>query len=942
MTDELIWRVPTGSQSFEAGSPWYQSLVDRQAGLADSVRDALGVDTRHILSCIESRMPLIQGRPVSGLVLGAVQSGKTASMLAVSALAIDSGFNIIVIVSGTRVSLWRQTLDRAIRDLDGWSRAVDFKRRQARIWMPSADLFAGGTPSPGSMFGESTNRMASGLTQGRPLIAVVMKQADHLLALTSAIQRAVRAADRPLKMLVIDDEADDGSILSRPDPGSFGDPPLAKRIEGLWASGPSNGSIFHEKLRVVYLAYTATPQANLLQHDHNPLSPRDFVTCIRSPGLEGAALERHSATFHVPTMPGRHIGGTHFYPSPNALFDPCVPLTSAQGLSREEWNTARIEYLGNALRSFVVASACRLLESGKSYRASRGRTFASRAEALERMPPIATMLFNPGSQVESHFDGELLVKAWVHGESVPATISGAEAQALDRPNIQWDRLVSLISNERDRWSAWLAEFRRSAEALRLQPGCSGVVVPPDDWESIERLIVEEILPSIRVQVVNSSESADSAPDFSPRETPSGGWELPESLCTVFVAGNVMSRGLTLEGLSTTLFLRDPEMPLADTQMQMQRWFGYRGRWFQYCRVFLFADQLARFRQYSAADEALRSEILAIEEQSSCGVSPQVLGGRTFMPTGKIENIRQLPLAPSASPFVSNYWEREGADPNLEVVRGLFLPGQFEGVEAGRLPRGLILNRKLSLLEVADALDQFRFVHHDPRPSAEQHARWVSLERTVLRQEVDQPFFRPRIPVNSRHDASRDSFPHTRCPYSIAAYLRLWHACVERSAPGLFPNDKPDCLWGHLSLDERRRRCPRFSIGIRFGRGELISGSCIDDVGAELGDHWRIRLMERATDDARSQMVGTWGSRNPSDRTDAAYLGDQFFDYHRTGELRVPRSTNIDDSRWRAIGEDGLMLFHLIRAGNGEARVTVGLCLPAGGPDQIGILRPLVN
>jgi hypothetical protein len=101
-------------------------------------------------------------------------------------------------------------------------------------------------------------------------------------------------------------------------------------------------------------------------------------------------------------------------------------------------------------------------------------------------------------------------------------------------------------------------------------------------------------------------------------------------------------------------------------------------------------------------------------------------------------------------------------------------------------------------------------------------------------------------------------------------------------------------------------------------------------------------MDRATDDARSQLVGTWGSRNPSDRTDAAYLGDQFFDYHRTGEVRVPRSTNIDDSPWRAIGEDGLMLFHLIRAGNGEVRVTVGLCLPAGGPDQIGILRPLVN
>jgi hypothetical protein len=942
LTDDRIWRVRTGGPGSFAGAGWYPSLMERQSGLHELARVALDVDTKHIVSCIETRLHLVEGRPLSGLVLGAVQSGKTASMLSVSALAIDRGFNVIVIVSGTRVSLWRQTFNRAIRDLDGWSRSVDFKRRQARILMPSADSSEAGLLSPGTMFGESTNRMARCLEEGRPLIAVVMKQADHLLALTGALQRSIRAADRPVKMLVIDDEADDGSILSRPDPGSFGDPPLAKRIEGLWATGPSNGGIFHNQLRVVYLAYTATPQANLLQHDHNPLSPRHFVTCIRSPGIEGAAADRDSASYQVPTLFARHTGGGHFYPPPSALFTPCVPLASAQGLSQAEWDAARLEHLGNALRSFIVASACRLLESGKTYVASRGSSFTSRREALERMPPISSMLFNPGSQVESHFDGECLIRCWVHGESVLSASSRAETHGLERPEIDWTRLTSRIKNERDCWRAWLAEFRRSSEVLRLQPGCSGVVVPTDDWESVERVIVEEILPSICVQVVNSSDAADSAPDFSPRETDGSGWTFPESLCSVFVAGNVMSRGLTLEGLSTTLFLRDPEAPLADTQMQMQRWFGYRGRWFQYCRVFAFEDQISRFRQYNAADEALRAEILAIERQSAGGVSPQVLGGRSFMPTGKVENIRQLPLAPSAAPFVSNYWERRGPDPNLELVQRLFLPGQYEGVEAGRLPRGLILKRKLTLMEVADFLDGFRYAGHDPRPSAEQHARWSSLERTVLRQDVPPTFFRPGLPLDSRNRESRDAFPHTRCPYSIAAYLRLWQVCVDQGAPGLFPNDRPNCLWSHLSVDERRRRCPRFAIGIRFGRGDTLTGTCLDEIGAELGESWRIRSMERETDDARSQLVGTWGSRNPSDRSEASYLGDQFFDYHRTGETRAPRSTNIDDTPWRAIGEDGLVLFHPILSGHGEIRLAVGFCLPAGGPDQIGILRPLAN
>lgn len=104
MTDDRIWRVRTGSPGSFAGTGWYASFMERQSGLHELARVALDVDTKHIVSCIETRLHLVGGCPLSGLVLGAVQSGKTASMLSVSALAIDRGFNVIVIVSGTRLS----------------------------------------------------------------------------------------------------------------------------------------------------------------------------------------------------------------------------------------------------------------------------------------------------------------------------------------------------------------------------------------------------------------------------------------------------------------------------------------------------------------------------------------------------------------------------------------------------------------------------------------------------------------------------------------------------------------------------------------------------------------------------------------------------------------------------------------------------------------------
>ncbi len=945
MSGETIWRVrepyPSGGQA----AAWLPRLSARRADLPAESHVALEVDTRHVLGCVLDRLPTTIGRPVSGLVLGAVQSGKTASMLAVSALAIDEGFNVVVLVSGTRVSLWRQTLDRAVRDLDGWSPEVAFERRRTRAWLPDYCGIAAPGASPASLFDASANRLGRFLSEGRPLIAVVMKHADHLNALRSTLHRAIAAANCPLKMLVIDDEADDGSILSAPFQGTASDRFLPKWIEGLWASGPSDPRSFRNDLRVAYLAYTATPQANLLQHDHNPLSPRDFVTCIRAPGLEGAADSRESPTYFVSSLFNRHIGGSHFYPAQASPFQPCVSLPSADGASKHEWEIRRHEYIGNAVRSFVVATACRLLQSGKSFTAARSGTWETRSEAVASLPPIASMLFNPSSSVECQFEGELAIKAWLHDESPHIVAVPRALQGHERPTLDWSRLATKIEREREQWVVWLAEFRRMAEVLRLSPGGSAVVVPPESWSEIERVIIEEVIPSIRIQVVNSSEGADFAPAFGPVRRSDGAWVAPDSMCTVFVAGNVMSRGLTLEGLSTTLFLRDPGAPLADTQMQMQRWFGYRGEWLQYCRVFAFEDQLVRFRQYHAADESLRAEILSMERSSAAGegrgVSPQVLGGRAFMPTGKVENLRRLPLAPGASPFISGIWEGDGVDPNLQLVAGMFSPRMSESVEVTDIPRGLILTRKLSLVEVADCLDQLRYQKHNPSPVGEEHARWTSLERVVLKGASSDVFFRPSIPPDRRICESIDRFTPNRCPYSIAAYLRLWHACAERAAVGLFPNDLPNVPWGHLSAPERARRCPQFSVGIRFGAGRFVRGTSIDAVGEDLGERWRVRMMERELEAGEFHLKGTWGSRNPMDYGSSGYLGDQYFDFHRTGVSRRPNFIGIDDVRWRAVGEDGLLLFHVVEGPGGDARLAVGLCVPAGGPDQIGILRPMV-
>jgi hypothetical protein len=77
------------------------------------------------------------------------------------------------------------------------------------------------------------------------------------------------------------------------------------------------------------------------------------------------------------------------------------------------------------------------------------------------------------------------------------------------------------------------------------------------------------------------------------------------LRVIAVGGNSLSRGLTLEGLSTSYFYRNSQM--YDTLLQMGRWFGYRDGYADLCRVWLSEEALHWYGHITAASEELRDE-----------------------------------------------------------------------------------------------------------------------------------------------------------------------------------------------------------------------------------------------------------------------------------------------------------------------------------------------
>ena len=53
------------------------------------------------------------------------------------------------------------------------------------------------------------------------------------------------------------------------------------------------------------------------------------------------------------------------------------------------------------------------------------------------------------------------------------------------------------------------------------------------------------------------------------------WQIKTKRAAIIIGGDILSRGLTIEGLSVSFFGRTAKMPMGDTVLQMGRWFGHK-------------------------------------------------------------------------------------------------------------------------------------------------------------------------------------------------------------------------------------------------------------------------------------------------------------------------------------------------------------------------------
>ncbi|MBI1934883.1 Z1 domain-containing protein [Candidatus Woesearchaeota archaeon] len=473
-----------------------------------------------------------------GLVLGYVQSGKTSNYTALIAKAADSGYRLIIVLSGIDNGLRLQTHRRLKREIVGTTKGKYVPLPPiGKQWFEFTREELDGDFDPGF-----TNNAA--LQGSQPVLLVVKKNGFVLRRLLKWLKSAPKEVMQTIPLIVIDDEADLASIDTR---GSY--QPKSDEIPENYEDPSVINELIRDLLnrfnRKVYIAYTATPFANILiPHDNydpnvsDDLYPKNFMVDLPKP----------SGYFGAEELFGR---------MDDISEDSIEGMDVIRNISDEDLIELQESKLPPAIErailSFILAGAARKCRSEEDF--------------------PATMLIH----ISFRINDQLQIYAAVDKKFTEL-----------RDEWRYDRNNGILKRFQ---SLWEEDFQPVTEQLHPNK-----VI---DFAKLEQYI-GTFFESIQIRTINSA--TGEVLDY----------EAEPTLKTIAIGGNKLSRGLTLEGLLVSVFVRRTVM--YDTLMQMGRWFGFRFGYEDLTRIYTTAELADWFRDLAFVEHQLRNDLQVFEEQ----------------------------------------------------------------------------------------------------------------------------------------------------------------------------------------------------------------------------------------------------------------------------------------------------------------------------------------
>lgn len=501
--------------------------------------------------------PNVKNLKRKGLVVGYVQSGKTANFSAVITKAVDEGYRFIIVLAGMYNNLRRQTQERLDNDVLS---ACDECKSVKALTDVTGDI--------------SWKPIQWGFKNKNDVFfAVVKKNSRRLENLLHKLEVAnQKGLLDNVPVLIIDDESDQATPNTAKEDEEYSG--INRLLRRIWDQ-VSTGS---------YVAYTATPFANVLMNPNDEERYTEHVKSNNSDNPEGEDIERYPGLYpsdfiYALEQPKGYIGaarifGTPFWASENAdgTLDDGLDIDAVRPISEDDAKVLRpptakeakegavyapkmVSSLEDAVLWFMIATALRRRRAQKKQHSS--------------------MLIHFSQRVETHFEAYEIIKDYI-----------SELQENYGQSEINDAMQSLYERE----------------VARMQAVRPEAVYP--EWAELKPAVYETICETKCIVDNGSSEerleySADSPATY------------------VVVGGNTLARGLTLEGLISSYYIRTSKT--YDTLLQMGRWFGFRPMYEDLIRLWTTGGIQSYYRHLAGVEEEIREEIRRM------GSTPKTVG-----------------------------------------------------------------------------------------------------------------------------------------------------------------------------------------------------------------------------------------------------------------------------------------------------------------------------
>jgi Z1 domain len=576
-----------------------------------------------------------------GMVVGQVQSGKTANYSGLICKAADAGYKLVIVLAGLHNNLRSQTqqrLDESFLGFDtegdraysGSSRRVGVGRLMGEPWLAAHTLTS--SADLGDFNKKVAKQAGVDIRGADPVLLVVKKNKSVLQNLFAWATEVAGVVDpdtrktlvRDVPLLVIDDEADNASVNTQPvvdaDTGEAIADAEVSQINKLIRQ------LLNSFEKSAYVGYTATPFANIfidpdVEHEDvgADLFPRSFIIALPEPTNYVGPVQVFGLS--------DELGEVAREPMPVIRKVRDYAGWLPDGHKKDHSPGPLPPSLREAIRAFVVSCAARI----------------ARGQEKEHMSMLVHVTRFTAVQQTVR---ELVEKETKFLRRQLEFTAGEDSAIVVELKKLWDRdfvpTSACMNHEAPSWSDVASKLAQAAT-------------------------------KISVRTVNGN--AEDILDYT---------RHPNGLTTIAVGGDKLSRGLTLEGLMVSYYLRPSKM--YDSLMQMGRWFGYRPGYVDLCRLYTTEELISWYQHVTVASEELRREF---EHMAALGKDPSAFGLRVRShPAGLI--ITAANKMKSGTPMSVSYagaitetiqFEKDSIASNLaateRLVRKLGVPSRAE-------------------------------------------------------------------------------------------------------------------------------------------------------------------------------------------------------------------------------------------------------------------------